>query len=166
MRLPLDLGLQGTDFVPGVRVEDQIVAAACPHKQLQRAMQPPHRIRSRVLFLCVLGNSSYNVRGGLSGLVKIGGDITTISRVGYSNEKHSSEGLGLGIALALAPALAFTQLTQRLTLTLTITRILMSYANLNVPWRVPVTLTLIATLTANILTSTLTLLRLSPHRLL
>ena len=49
----LDLGLQKNDFVPGVRVEDQVVAAACPYEQLETAMLPPRRMRSRVLFLYI-----------------------------------------------------------------------------------------------------------------
>ena len=53
VRLLLDLGLQIQDFVPGVRVEDQVVAATCPHKELQTAMLPRRRICSKVLVLYI-----------------------------------------------------------------------------------------------------------------
>ena len=96
MRLLLDLGLQENDFVPGVRVEDQVVAAACPYKKLDTALMPRHRIRSRMLFLYVLGNSSHNVRGCLSGELTFGEKLPLLGRGGYSDEKHLSEGLGLG----------------------------------------------------------------------
>ena len=58
VRLPLDLSLQIQDFVPGVRVEDQVVAAACPHKELETAMLPRRRIRSRVLVLYMFSGIS------------------------------------------------------------------------------------------------------------
>ena len=65
VRLLLDLRLQIQDFVPGVRVEDQVVAAACPHKELQTAMLPRRRIRSRVLVLYMFSGIVRRRSGGL-----------------------------------------------------------------------------------------------------
>ena len=65
VRLLLDLGLQKNDFVPGVRVEDQVVAAACPYKDLETAMLPRYRICSRVLFLYVFSGIVRMKTGGL-----------------------------------------------------------------------------------------------------
>ena len=165
MRLLLDLGLQENDFVPGVRVEDQVVAAACPHKQLQRAMRPPHRISSRVLFLCIFGNSSHNVSGCLSGELTFGEKLPLLGRGGYSDEKHLSEGLGLGSSPSTSTS-AHQQAYSNANPERKPNHNHKPYPKLNLVLRVPVTLTLGATLNANTLTFTLTFLRLSPHRLL
>ena len=125
MSLLLDLALQENDFVPGVRVEDQAVATACPHQKLEMAMMPQHRMRFRVLFLYVFSGIVRIKTGFARGFI-FAVESPLFSRGDYSDEKHSSEGLGLGLglglALALAPALPLThKLTQTLTLNLTIT---------------------------------------------
>ena len=57
----------------------------------------------------------------MSGELTFGEELPLFGRGGYSDEKHSSDGLGLGLGLGFAPALApALPLTQNLTQTPTL----------------------------------------------